>query len=1099
MANIGDVTSATANSTTLTLTTPVNGRATARVLMAQILWINNGTITSPVNKGWRIASEVTPEGTEMKMGVYYRILDGANAPDTTYSWTNGTSGRAIGMMWIADNVELGDPFPTFSSSASTSNTTSLSPGAVTMDEGSETVYFFGAINNASGTFAVPDSTWTIIAQVDNSTFGRIVAAYKKFDTPGSTGAITFTNGGAAAHTISQAVRARASLNDQSADNVVQYNGVAFGHIVDQGTAWITRYCQAMVDMGLTVVRTDFVYDNTTNANPPANWIALDNPNWFTKWDNMAKIIASFGLEWFPNLHFTASNSSAAAKPLKNTSGVLAGFQGMITTFLDRYGPGGTFSAPGWQPVTKIELWNEPNSIGSCPQSAPGTRGAGSASMDYDGTSFPDLPWRIQRDGGAAIRTWSQAHLGTKTGIEVVSIVSGAIELDYILDIIRYSNLANGATMTLTSSSRTVTKSAGAVQYFYNPTTGVGIADSIAVHIYMSSNPRNNGNNHYQAGGGGDSLDASAGSARSRNARTVGTLRAMMNTFANGSNAWIWITEGGYSGNDNTNQYHTRSYGGKVSDGSIQWAGPNSMQLDSSHNPTNQIDPFGDAAGEMLNQAQGNWAAMDIWNRGNGGADAMYPIPWQIRGVTLYVMFDTNNPNGSAQNGYTIWQDSRAPTKGEGDNLAGGWTAPIYTGATLTARKALWKPWGWFLARYTSRGSVLPPPPSAPVYVSGLVLSDQAPIVGEILTCDPGIWNGTPSPVFTYQWNRDGVAIGGATSASYTTVPADSPHVLSCTVTATNSQGASSQTSANTDTVTGAGGKPVNTVRPALDQQSPAVGDTINSDNGTWSNSPTGFIYRWQRKNAAGTITTTAIAVNSYAVTVADQDYLIRSGVKASNASGSSSFVNSIWTDPIPSATPTITMTWVSPTSGQAFTDGGVINAQATVTVPSGDSVASVSVSVNGGASQAMSFASGVWSKDVTLDTGANAIVGTATSVNGLSTTAILAVTNTTSVFIPPPIPQFRATYKIVHLDHNGNKLGEVQSPMQLRWGYYLNQVGYASYSISLHDQMAVQRFTSPDITDFQIWRNDDLIMAGMITAVNCDTDQWTIEDRKSVV
>lgn len=54
-------------------------------------------------------------------------------------------------------------------------------------------------------------------------------------------------------------------------------------------------------------------------------------------------------------------------------------------------------------------------------------------------------------------------------------------------------------------------------------------------------------------------------------------------------------------------------------------------------------------------------------------------------------------------------------------------------------------------------------------------------VGSTYHCYAGKVSGTP--IYTYQWKRDGVNIGGATSNTYTTVPADYNTSITCTVTA----------------------------------------------------------------------------------------------------------------------------------------------------------------------------------------------------------------------------------------------------------------------------------------------------------------------------
>jgi hypothetical protein len=70
-----------------------------------------------------------------------------------------------------------------------------------------------------------------------------------------------------------------------------------------------------------------------------------------------------------------------------------------------------------------------------------------------------------------------------------------------------------------------------------------------------------------------------------------------------------------------------------------------------------------------------------------------------------------------------------------------------------------------------------PTPTSPPTMS------SAPRIGQEVTANPGAW-GTPEPSFAYQWRRDGVAIPGATNATYAVSLADATHQLSFTVTAT---------------------------------------------------------------------------------------------------------------------------------------------------------------------------------------------------------------------------------------------------------------------------------------------------------------------------
>jgi hypothetical protein len=56
------------------------------------------------------------------------------------------------------------------------------------------------------------------------------------------------------------------------------------------------------------------------------------------------------------------------------------------------------------------------------------------------------------------------------------------------------------------------------------------------------------------------------------------------------------------------------------------------------------------------------------------------------------------------------------------------------------------------------------------------------VVGQTLSATTGTWSATPDS-YTYQWNRAGVAISGATAATYALVSADGGTTVTCTVTA----------------------------------------------------------------------------------------------------------------------------------------------------------------------------------------------------------------------------------------------------------------------------------------------------------------------------
>jgi Carboxypeptidase regulatory-like domain len=78
------------------------------------------------------------------------------------------------------------------------------------------------------------------------------------------------------------------------------------------------------------------------------------------------------------------------------------------------------------------------------------------------------------------------------------------------------------------------------------------------------------------------------------------------------------------------------------------------------------------------------------------------------------------------------------------------------------------------------------------------LASGTPAVGQALSCTNGSWTGLPTISFAQKWLRDGAAIPGASSATYTVQAADAGHGFACEVTATNEIGSISAVSNTLD-------------------------------------------------------------------------------------------------------------------------------------------------------------------------------------------------------------------------------------------------------------------------------------------------------------
>jgi len=168
---------------------------------------------------------------------------------------------------------------------------------------------------------------------------------------------------------------------------------------------------------------------------------------------------------------------------------------------------------------------------------------------------------------------------------------------------------------------------------------------------------------------------------------------------------------------------------------------------------------------------------------------------------------------------------------------------------------------------------------APSNIFAPVVSGDG-LVGGQLTCDPGAWEGIPSPEFTYQWKRNGVVISGATGSTYTTVEDDAAQQVSCTVTATNFRGSASKDS-NSVTI---GTQPVNTATPVVTGTA-IIGQTLTSTDGTWEAYPAPtFTYEWLRQGLP--IQQGGSTTNEYTLQDADEGSSIQCRVTATNFFGS---------------------------------------------------------------------------------------------------------------------------------------------------------------------------------------------------------------------
>ncbi|HUA06327.1 MAG TPA: DUF4038 domain-containing protein [Solirubrobacteraceae bacterium] len=183
-------------------------------------------------------------------------------------------------------------------------------------------------------------------------------------------------------------------------------------------------------------------------------------------------------------------------------------------------------------------------------------------------------------------------------------------------------------------------------------------------------------------------------------------------------------------------------------------------------------------------------------------------------------------------------------------------------------------------------------PSPPSNTTAPAVSGTAQ-QGQTLTSTNGSWTGSPTG-YAYAWERCNssgascTTISGATQSTYTLASADVNHTIRSVVTATNAGGSTPATSAATAVVTASTpSAPTNSTAPAISGTA-QQGQTLTTSNGSWTGSPTGYGYAWERCNSSGASCTTISAAtqSTYTLASADVNHTIRSIVTATNAGGS---------------------------------------------------------------------------------------------------------------------------------------------------------------------------------------------------------------------
>jgi hypothetical protein len=216
----------------------------------------------------------------------------------------------------------------------------------------------------------------------------------------------------------------------------------------------------------------------------------------------------------------------------------------------------------------------------------------------------------------------------------------------------------------------------------------------------------------------------------------------------------------------------------------------------------------------------------------------------------------------------------------------------------------------------------PPANSLAPTVSG------TPQEGRTLTASAGNWTGTQPIAYSYQWRRCDASgancadIAGASGASYTATALDVSRTLVATVTAANSAGRATASSAASGVVQSASAPPSNTAPPTI---SGTAQDTqvLTASPGTWSGAQSmTFAYQWQRCDGTSCTSIAGATGASYTVVTADVSSQLRVAVTATNANGfaTATSASTATVQANPTAAGTVALWHMDETSGNVMKD-----------------------------------------------------------------------------------------------------------------------------------------------------------------------------------
>jgi hypothetical protein len=242
---------------------------------------------------------------------------------------------------------------------------------------------------------------------------------------------------------------------------------------------------------------------------------------------------------------------------------------------------------------------------------------------------------------------------------------------------------------------------------------------------------------------------------------------------------------------------------------------------------------------------------------------------------------TGNAGGSGLEGFTVGALSTSSIWGYdyGHFLVA--EILVYSGTMTAANRQ--SVTSWLNEKYNVTAPPAPPSNTAAPAVTGTTVD------GSTLTASTGSWAGSSPFTFTAQWQRCAPTctnISGATSLTYVLTSADVGSTLQAKVTATNSVGSATATSAQTGSVSA---RAPSATSPPIITGTARDTSTLSATTGVWTGtSPLSYAYQWQRCDGTGAscLPIASATSSAYTLTSTDVGATVRVQVTATNAAGS---------------------------------------------------------------------------------------------------------------------------------------------------------------------------------------------------------------------